>query len=159
MKNTSNLPNNAMLPDDFTAALLLAVNPAMPESTRADALRSKVLAQIKTPAGRGPLSKTVPGDAQEWIPITPLVDLKILHEDGRFRSILMRLQAGARLPPHDHAGDEECLVLEGEGYIGDIHLRTGDYHLARKGMQHGETYTATGALVFMRIATAEAAGA
>jgi len=140
----------SVLPPSLTEALLLNMAPVMPPQDRAQALRAKVLAAAQQ-SDVGHL-QTVRASEGTWQPVAPLVDIKLLHDDGISRSILVRLQAGARLPPHDHAADEECIVLEGEGYIGDVFLRAGDFHLAPKGMRHGETYTATGALLFIRTA-------
>lgn len=151
MKTKNKKPMQApLLPPALTEALLLAVAPVLPHASRASALRAKVLAQ----AGQHDAARlqTIRADEGAWHSIAPLVDMKLLYDDGVSRSILIRLQAGARLPPHDHAADEECIVLEGEGSIGDVFLRAGDYHLAPKGIRHGETYTATGALLFIRTA-------
>ncbi|MEK6664163.1 MAG: cupin domain-containing protein [Pseudomonadota bacterium] len=147
-ENKKKLAGESVLPLALTEALLLGAAPTMPPRDRAQALRAKVLAAARqTDVGQ---LHTVRAQEGAWHPIAPLVDMKLLHDDGVSRSVLIRLQAGARLPPHDHAADEECIVLEGEGSIGDIFLRAGDYHLAPKGMRHGETYTATGALLFIR---------
>lgn len=140
----------APLPPSLTEALLLSVAPALPSTERAAALRATVLARAVRP-DPAPLY-TLRADEGAWQPIAPLAEMKLLHDDGVSRSILIRLQAGARLPPHDHAADEECIVLSGAGSIGDIELHAGDYHLAPKGIRHGETYTATGVLLFIRTA-------
>lgn len=152
-ESKKHLVRKSMLPPALTEALLLGVAPAMPATDRAQTLRAKVLAAVQQSA-IGQL-RTVRAQEGTWQPIAPLVDMKLLHDDGVSRSVLIRLQAGGRLPPHDHLGDEECIVLEGEGYIGDIFLRAGDFHLAPKGMRHGETYTATGALLFIRSAASD----
>jgi ChrR Cupin-like domain len=63
-------------------------------------------------------------------------------------SMLVRFEAGAGVPDHGHEIDEDCLVLEGEMFLGDILLRAGDYQLAPAGGTHfGET-TDTGVLFF-----------
>lgn len=148
-QNNKKLENETRLPHGLTEALLLAVAPQLPPADRATALRARVLA---LPSEPGAQLQTVRAHEGLWQNIAPLVDMKLLHDDGLSRSILLRLQPGARLPAHGHAADEECIVLEGEGSIGDIFLRAGDYHLAPKGMHHGETFTATGALLFIRTA-------
>lgn len=151
MKKNHRTPAQAVpLPAALTEALLLSATPALPADDRAAALRATVLARAVQP-DPAPL-QTIRADEGAWHPIAPLAEMKLLHDDGVSRSFLIRLQAGARLPPHDHAADEECMVLAGEGSIGDIFLRAGDYHLAPKGMRHGETYTASGALLFIRTA-------
>lgn len=63
-------------------------------------------------------------------------------------SMLVRFEAGAGVPDHGHDIDEECLVLEGEMFLGDMLLRPGDYQLAPAGGTHfGET-SDTGVLFF-----------
>lgn len=142
----------SMLPDAITEALLLSVSPVMPETDRRDALRAKILAQASGTKPTAAQLQTIRADEGPWQNIAPLVDMKLLYDNGNSRSFLIRLQAGARLPPHDHPADEECMVLEGEGYIGGVFLRAGDYHLAPKGIRHDATHTATGALLFIRTA-------
>ena len=150
MKQNNKKPmNETLLPHGLTEALLLAVAPSLPPADRATALRARVLAVPNEPSVQ---LQTVRAHEGLWQNIAPLVDMKMLYDDGLSRSILLRLQPGGRLPAHGHAADEECIVLEGEGSIGDIFLRAGDYHLAPKGMRHGETFTATGALLFIRTA-------
>jgi hypothetical protein len=45
------------------------------------------------------------------------------------------------------------LVIEGEILIGDLRLTAGDYHLARKGVEHDAITAPRGALVFIPAAT------
>lgn len=45
--------------------------------------------------------------------------------------------------------DEECLLLEGDAFIGDTLLRTGDWQLAPTGSKSRLITTDKGALVFM----------
>jgi anti-sigma factor ChrR (cupin superfamily) len=71
-------------------------------------------------------------------------------------SMLVRFEAGAGVPDHGHALDEDCLLLQGEMFLGDILLRAGDYQLAPAGGTHfGET-SETGALFFFHGALDEA---
>lgn len=151
-KKTGHAP---LLPQALSEALLCAIAPTLPEESRARALRAKVLALASSTQPSPAQLQTIHADEGNWKTIAPLVEMKMLYDVGSSRSFLIRLQAGGRLPPHDHPADEECIVLAGEGMIGDILLRAGDYHLAPKGARHGETYTATGALLFIRTAAAD----
>jgi anti-sigma factor ChrR (cupin superfamily) len=68
------------------------------------------------------------------------VDVLPLRGDADVVSMLVRFAAGASVADHGHALDEDCLVLQGEMFLGDILLRTGDYQLAPAGGTHfGET--------------------
>ena len=45
---------------------------------------------------------------------------------------------------------EEVVVLEGELHIGSEIVRSGDFHLARRGVPHGDLTSPTGALFYIR---------
>jgi quercetin dioxygenase-like cupin family protein len=70
----------------------------------------------------------------EWRPLDEPgvsgVDVKVLRFDksaGRAPTILLRFQAGATYPPHNHPGGEEIFVLEGDVRLGGDQLHAGDY--------------------------------
>ena len=139
-----------IIPEELTGALAEAVKPVAPPAVRASELKARVMARI-----RGKKSfdlMTVRAGEGEWITLLPGVEKKILSEspEGRVQSYLLRMAPGTTLPPHEHVADEECLMLEGEAMVGDIHLSAGDYHFARKGSKHGLVTTQTGALAFLR---------
>lgn len=66
----------------------------------------------------------------EWRP-TPSagVAVKVLRYDKASgeSSLLLRLDAGARVPAHDHPGGEELYVLDGDFQVGPEKLGPGDY--------------------------------
>lgn len=99
-----------------------------------------------------PNTLTIRAKEGEWVEIRPKVKIKPLYLDRKAgsRSFLMQLQAGARWPTHEHTYDEECIVLEGDVRIGDLSVSAGDYHLAPKGVTHGELTSDNGALLFLR---------
>jgi anti-sigma factor ChrR (cupin superfamily) len=77
---------------------------------------------------------------RRWRESSAGVDVLPLRGDSDVVSMLVRFAAGASVPDHAHALDEDCLVLQGEMFLGDILLRTGDYQLAPAGGSHfGET--------------------
>lgn len=70
----------------------------------------------------------------EWQPLREPgvsgVSVKVLRFDkaaGRAPTILLRFEAGATYPPHNHPGGEEIFVLEGDVRLGGDHLHAGDY--------------------------------
>jgi anti-sigma factor ChrR (cupin superfamily) len=108
-----------------------------------------VLARLHADAIAG--THTVRAAESGWQPFLPLIDVKVLHRDverGR-QTALYRMQPGAAFPPHAHADDEECLVLEGEVSVGDLCLRAGDYHHAGRGSQHPRLESSMGALLLL----------
>ncbi len=115
---------------------------------RAPAVMGELLGGLLS-FGRGP-ARTVPDDAGGWEEVEPGVMRKHLWSDGVMASCLWRLSPGASLAGHVHAADEECMLLSGEVFLGDILLRAGDYQLAPAGSRHGEVYSDVGALLFVR---------
>lgn len=88
----------------------------------------------------GPASGWVYPGRKRWFASTPGVDVLPLKGDSDVVSMLVRFAPGASVADHHHALDEDCLVLEGEMFLGDILLRAGDYQLAPAGGGHfGET--------------------
>ena len=130
--------------------LLLAAAPLAPAPEQAAAMKRRVLAAVRTQPAGGDRYVTVRSDAGVWMDFLPRVQVKVLHSDGRYNSILLRMEPGSSLPAHFHEDDEECVVLEGEVSLGDIRVRSGDYHLAPGGSRHGELRSESGALLFLR---------
>ncbi|MCW5610814.1 MAG: cupin domain-containing protein [Rubrivivax sp.] len=100
---------------------------------------------------------TLPATGAGWQPFGAGLAIKVLHEAGGVMSYLLRLDAGAALPPHRHPVDEECLVLEGEVCIGALRIGPGGYHLGRRDVLHDRLHSPGGALIFLRGAVPEAA--
>jgi quercetin dioxygenase-like cupin family protein len=113
-------------------------------SARVDALES----------GRATL--TVPAEGGVWEVVSPGVRRKLLHVDAAagWQSFLLRIDAGGRVPPHSHAGVEECLVLEGGFEAEEQSVHKGDLHLAFAGRDHGELVSPSGALLYIRTVSA-----
>jgi anti-sigma factor ChrR (cupin superfamily) len=138
--------HSAVLPDDLVEGMAEAVTPVAPSPERAEAIRAKLLDRVRANRSR---FVTVRADEGRWIALAPGVEFKLLHDDGRMRSFLLRLAAGARLPAHGHSADESCVVLEGEAQLGEVVAHAGDFHLALEGSVHGEITSRTGALLFL----------
>ena len=86
---------------------------------------------------------------RRWRPSFPGVEVLPLWGTADITSMLVRFAPGASVPDHPHAADEDCLMLEGEMFLGDILLRPGDYQLAPAGGGHfGETSDVGGTFFF-----------
>ena len=144
MKNRGNQQAQA-LTGEIVEALALAVPPASPRDPAA--LRDRVLGRARADRARFVTVRTSDG---HWRMLAPGVAMKMLHDDGAMQSFLLRLDAGASLPAHDHAVDELCVVLEGSVRLGDIEVSRGDYHLAVAGSRHGRVVSPEGAVLFLR---------
>ena len=129
-------------------ALLETSAPIAPDPERALRLRGRLLRQARA-SQHASLTTVLKGEGR-WIKLGPLVEMKLLRSDEEGRSYLLKMHPGAVLPSHQHTLEEECLMLEGEIWIGDIHLRAGDYHVAQQGTPHEEVRTSMGGLAFLR---------
>jgi anti-sigma factor ChrR (cupin superfamily) len=88
----------------------------------------------------------------EWLRLLPGVTIKTLHVDREHgtQTSLWRLEAGARIPPHPHTKDEECLVLEGSITHDGVRYRQGDFLFTRPGLRHKDFIAPEGALLMIR---------
>jgi quercetin dioxygenase-like cupin family protein len=85
---------------------------------------------------------------RRWRNSFPGVEVLPLWGDPSVTSMLVRFAPGASVPDHRHAIDEDCLMLDGEMFLGDILLRPGDYQLAPAGGGHVGECSDVGGLFF-----------
>lgn len=94
-----------------------------------------------------PLTLTAP--EQRWESLAPGIDTTVLlHERGRI-SRFVRVQPGASLGGHGHAEEEECMMLSGQAFFGDVLVQAGDFHIAPAGTVHHSLESEWGALMFV----------
>jgi mannose-6-phosphate isomerase-like protein (cupin superfamily) len=86
----------------------------------------------------------------QWEPFAPGIRRRLLWQAGDACAYLARAQVGAAVPAHAHRNDEECLMLEGELFLGDILVREGEFQLAPAGLHHGLVQAASDCLVYIR---------
>ncbi|MCV2367926.1 cupin domain-containing protein [Roseateles oligotrophus] len=98
--------------------------------------------------GQTTASHRVAGGGQGWEPLRQGVDIKALHLVGERISMLVRFEPGARVPAHPHGLGEECLMLDGDLFLGDVLLRAGEFQFAPAGTGHDELYSDVGCLLF-----------
>jgi anti-sigma factor ChrR (cupin superfamily) len=77
------------------------------------------------------------------------ITYRVLHVDETLKrqSLLVKMEPGAVYKAHGHDINEECLVIEGDLRFGDLHLHTGDFHLATPAMVHPTGRTEQGCLL------------
>jgi anti-sigma-K factor RskA len=97
-------------------------------------------------------TRTVAADDGVWHASSPGVWRKLLHVDAAagWQAMLVRIEAGASVPPHAHPMLEECLVLEGEFELAGETVGKGDLHLAFPGQDHAPIFSRAGALLYIR---------
>lgn len=121
---------------------------------------ARVWAAIAAGIDETPLPNTTTIRAAEgsWQTVSAGAAIKVLFEnpDDGYRSFLLRMEPGGRLPGHVHAYTEECLVLEGELIIGETRYVAGDFHVAHPGSRHQDLTSESGGLVYVRTSMNEA---
>jgi anti-sigma factor ChrR (cupin superfamily) len=63
---------------------------------------------------------------------------------------LWQIAPGGVIPPHDHIGEEECLIVEGSIVWNGHEYHPGDFLLARPGAHHEPFVSPNGALLLIR---------
>ena len=154
---TTQRPEEEALDPETRDLLLTELDPVEPPAGRVEAMRARILARIAAGDGRQPAFVTMRERAGMWIEVAPKVSTKELFNDDRRRVYLVRMEPGAAMPGHNHEGNEECIVLQGEVWLGDLLIRAGDFHLAPKELPHGDVRTDTGVLLYVSTALAASA--
>ena len=145
--------------DDMTDEILDAealdliggsIDTAEVDRARIEALRARVMQRIDGEPKS--LFDTIRNTEGDWIEIAPLVEKKVLQVDVErgIESYLLRMHPGASVPQHHHDSDELCYVIEGDVTFGEFSLKSGDYHFARRGTDHGDASTVNGVLLFLQ---------
>ena len=135
-------------------ALLEGIAPIEPAPERGSALFGRISARVAADRRESAGLLTIRADEGRWKPYAPGVQVKRLLRGNDVIADLVKLEPGARIPGHEHHQDEECICLQGEVYLGDLHIRAGDFHFAPRGRAHGEIYSPTGCLLYVRTARA-----
>lgn len=93
----------------------------------------------------------------EWTPLPEPgvsgVFVKVLRFDSETRrapTILLKFEAGAAYPAHNHPGGEEVFVIEGDIKLGKDHLHTGDYLYTPPGGKHA-VWSENGCIVLLNV--------
>ncbi len=127
------------------------VIPAGCDSPRWQATRDLRLFLRESPAGpasSAPATHLVRDAEAGWPDFAPGIQRRVLWQSGGQAALLYYAQAGASVPNHVHGHDEECLMVQGELFLDDVLLQTGDYQLAPAGGGHRITHTDTGVVIY-----------
>ncbi|MBB5014304.1 sigma-70 family RNA polymerase sigma factor [Rehaibacterium terrae] len=135
------------LDPDLAARLAESMTPVTPDPARRLAMRERILADAAAPATR-----VLRADEGEWREFVHGIRIKTLRRDetAGTETSLWRLAPGARVPPHSHRHEEECLVLEGSIVHDGVEYFAGDYLLAPAGARHKPFVAPQGALLLIR---------
>lgn len=94
---------------------------------------------------------TLRADDDEWAQMCPGVAGRVLYERDGYRSMMLRLAAGARLQSMRVGCPTESIVVAGEAYFGDERADRGDYAVFARGDDLPEVSSDSGATVFLRL--------
>jgi quercetin dioxygenase-like cupin family protein len=145
--------DRGVLDDDVIDSLLENTPPVEIDKVTSSRIKASFMKTIKEEEqGIGAGFETIRADDGEWVEALPGGRIKILHQEENSEVItyLAKLSPGFEMPSHEHLYDEECLMLEGELWLGELCLKEGDYHFASKGVHHGRLYTKTGATALLK---------
>ncbi|TDP63971.1 cupin domain-containing protein [Roseateles toxinivorans] len=106
------------------------------------------LRESDLPAQQGDQPLTVRDAEAGWPEFVPGIRRRVLWQRDGQAALLYFAEAGAQVPHHRHGHDEECLMVQGELFLDDILLQTGDYQLAPAGSGHTLTETDTGVVIY-----------
>ncbi|CAN5186217.1 hypothetical protein BH11PSE10_BH11PSE10_11910 [soil metagenome] len=94
--------------------------------------------------------RTTRAGQMDWEVLADGVNRRLLAPpQGKAAAYLVRMAAGAAAPPHRHHRAEECLLLDGEMFLDDILLFSGDFQLAHAGGEHFEASSERGVLLLV----------
>ena len=138
--------------DRGLSPLLLDAPEVEPPAYLFGRIKEKIAAEAKPQMLAG--SRTVRAAEGKWEPLVPGIERKVLYFDrARKRvTLLIRAQAGAEFPAHEHDDDEESYVLSGDLSFDDLMLNAGDYHVARAGERHPVGRTRGGCMLIVTAA-------
>lgn len=98
-------------------------------------------------------------EKMDWKPLleegvnTKGIYIKVLHFDektNRPPTFLLKFEAGASYPYHNHPAGEEAFILEGEAYFNDHKLTKGDYLYTPPTFKHS-VKTDTGCVILFKV--------
>lgn len=108
-------------------------------------VKNKVLRAIALPG------RTVRANEGKWTAIAPGVRLKKLSSDRARNTVtvLMEMQPGSSVPPHEHHHPEDSYIISGSARLGDLVLFAGDFHHVEAGTRHESITSDDGCLAIL----------
>lgn len=139
-----------VLDADTIRALAESIAPAALSTADREALRERILARVKDEPPPGTI--TIRAATMRWLAAGPGVEVMVVrsNRERNDQTVLIRMQPGSEVVGHRHTMEEECLILEGEVFIGDHRLSRGDMHVASPGVVHAPIRSPAGALILIR---------
>ena len=127
---------------ETAAQLAFALPPSKPEpGVRERLLRQSIAPHVLVRAAEG---------AWQATPFSG-IEVRQLFVDPATGNVtsMVRMQPGAKYPPHRHASHEHCYVLEGDLVFSDHTLHAGDYEVNAPETDHSFVTTHAGCLLLI----------
>jgi|GEM_PF-1559848 len=107
-------------------------------------IKHKILSAVARP-------NTVRANEGKWTNIAPGVRLKKLSSDRARNTVmvLMEMQPGSAVPPHEHRHAEDSYIIRGSARLGDLTLLAGDFHHVEAGSRHDSIVSDDGCLALL----------
>jgi len=107
-------------------------------------VKRKILSAVALP-------NTVRANEGKWTNIAPGVRLKKLSADRARNTVmvLMEMQPGAAVPPHEHRHAEDSYIIRGSARLGGLTLFAGDFHHVEAGSRHDSIVSDDGCLALL----------
>jgi anti-sigma factor ChrR (cupin superfamily) len=121
-------------------------------------LQARLALRIAEETGQPSLGPSAPRWSEpEWEQVAPGIECKLLATDTeRHRvSMLVRLAAGGSYPGHTHTGVEELHLLDGELWIDDRKLISGDYYYGAPGTSDKRVWSEAGCTCMLTTSTTD----
>jgi anti-sigma factor ChrR (cupin superfamily) len=108
------------------------------------AVKQKILSAVALP-------NTVRANEGKWTSIAPGVRLKKLSSNRARNTlmVLMEMQPGSAVPPHEHRHAEDSYIIRGSARLGDLTLFAGDFHHVEAGSRHDSIVSDDGCLALL----------
>lgn len=137
----------AMQPYLGVVASLAAKDPPVEPSA---IVKSRLLDQIARTSKQPSVlfQRIAEANWKRWMPGIERVDLFADRASGRFTTMI-RMQAGAIFPPHEHDGIEELFLLEGDLEFDDRVFQVGDYQRFEPGSHHAPQRSKSGCVALI----------
>lgn len=142
--------DEATIEDMLAAEMLLGEMAFVSLATPPPSLRDRLLAQVAAEAAPPPF--VLRADDSPWIDTgIPGVRRRNLYldEESQRVSFLLKMESGAKYPPHRHGGVEECFVLQGTVRDDNSLVAAGDYVRYETSSDHSPLVTDSGCVLLI----------
>jgi quercetin dioxygenase-like cupin family protein len=134
--------------DPFVEMILESLTPIAPSEQVQSEMKANLLAKVEA-AKPVTVYNMLDAASTQWESFSPLISYRELFNNGKTTARLIKFAPGGSIPTHRHRDDEAAFVVEGWCTIGELTLRTGDYHMVPTGASHAEIYSAEGCILFL----------